>query len=422
MKKILIAGFGGREHALGWKLGQNKEVSEIIYAPGNARTVEGKGRNTFIDGTKKENFRSLFDLAVYENVNVVVVGPELPLADGIVDYFHSHGFTRIIGPASNQALLEGDKFYSYDINNQIGIPQAYSIKCFSVEEIRKAISRFEQPVLKYRWLAGGKGVRVYDSQRGAFNDLESFVKAFGNEVLVAERLFGEEFSVFGIADGKDFLPFPMSFQDHKRLLDGDKGCNTGGMGAYGPAPVASSQVVHEVSEKIMKPVVEKTGFRGFLYAGMMVTSEGLKVIEYNVRLGDPETQPLMMLMENDLYEILNNSLEGKLKDSKVRFKPGASVCVVLASKNYPYDYKTGLVIDGLDEISEDENLKIFHAGTKIEVGKILTNGGRVLGVTSYSPQGILPTQRLVYEIIPKIKVAGGFHYRKDIANNALESK
>ncbi len=421
MRKVLIPGAGGREHAIGWKLAQSDEVSEVIYAPGNAGTGKGvRGRNIPIDGSKKENFQALIDIVNEEDIDMVVVGPEQPLASGIVDFFNSRGYNRIFGPTAEQARLEADKFYSYALMEKLHIPQAESITCESLEEVYYAIEETEKPVLKHRWLAEGKGVRVYNSQEEALLDLGDFMKAFGGETLVAKRLYGEEFSVFSIADGKSVVPLEMAFQDHKPLLDDDKGPNTGGMGAYGPAPFVSSKLLRKITDEVLTPVVQQIGYQGFLYAGMIMTAEGPKVLEFNVRFGDPECQPAMMMLKSDLYPILSSALEGKLDHVKMEFNPGASCCVVLASQGYPKNYKKGLVISGLDDAEKVSGVKVFHAGTKLEKDQILTAGGRVLGVTAYSPNGIADAQKLAYESVSKISIPEGFHYRKDIANKALK--
>ena len=428
MNKVLIIGSGGREHALGLKLGQSDEVSKVIYAPGNGGTQEEKGRNVPIDGAKKDNFAVLVDLVESENIDMVVVGPEVPLADGIVDYFNlTKGYNRVFGPTHRASLLESDKFFSFDLMREVGIPQAKSVKCYSTEEAISAINeRATQDgiVIKARGLTAGKGVTVCDSRDHALAEIKEHTANYGPEVLIAERLFGQEFSVFGISDGSRVSPLEISIQDHKRLLDGDRGPNTGGMGAYGPAPVAPVKVVRHVADKIMTPLVQRmkeqgNEYRGFLYGGFIMTQEGPKVIEFNIRFGDPECQPAMMMLKSDLYKALSSSLDGKLDQVKMEFNPGASCCVVLASQGYPGDYKKGLAISGLDEANRIHGVKVFHAGTKIGDGQILTSGGRVLGVTGYSPNGIADAQRLAYEAAAKITVPGEFHYRRDIANKAL---
>ncbi|MGV8171473.1 MAG: phosphoribosylamine--glycine ligase [Candidatus Woesearchaeota archaeon] len=429
MDKVLIIGSGGREHALGWKLGQSPEVSHVIYAPGNAGTQEGKGRNINVDGSKKENFNILKDFIYQEKIDMVIVGPEAPLAEGIVDYLNSRGFDRVFGPTKNASLLESDKFYSHNLMTDLYIPRADSRKCYSTAEAIKAIkakSTKDGIVIKARGLTGGKGVTVCNSQRQALDEIINHAEKYGPEVLIAERLFGQEFSVFGISDGYNFAPLEISLQDHKSLLDGDKGSNTGGMGAYGPAPVASTEIIRYVSDDILTPIIREmkergNEYKGFLYGGFMMTRTGPKVIEFNIRFGDPECQPMMMMLKSDLYNVLSASFEGNLDKVKMEFNPGAACCVVLASKGYPESYKKGSVIIGLDEANMIHGVKVFHAGTTSFGNQVLTNGGRVLGVTGYSPEGIADAQRLAYDAVSKIQsVPEGFHYRTDIADKALK--
>lgn len=433
MGKILIIGSGGREHSLGWKISQSEEVSEVIYAPGNAGTQEGKGRNIAIDGTKKENFQTLAELIKSEKIDLTIVGPEAPLVEGIVDHLKSQGCHRIFGPTKEASRLEGDKFFSYDIMEKLRIPQARSIKCYTTEEAEKAIRKraaIDGIVIKARGLTAGKGVSVCDSEEQALKEIKQHTKNYGSEVLIAERLFGEEFSLFGISDGKKVYPIEISIQDHKRLLDKDRGPNTGGMGAYGPAPVAPARIIKYVTEKIMTPVVQEMAeigvpYQGFLYAGMMLTGKGPKVIEFNVRFGDPECQPAMMMIKSDLYKVLSQALEGKLEDINMEFNPGAACCVVLASKGYPKKKKYREVpIIGIEEANKVEGVKVFHAGTKLKDDSIVTSGGRVLGVTAYSPKGIFDAKKLAYQAAEKIKTYGflkipsKLHYRKDVADKA----
>ena len=401
MKKILIVGNGGREHAISWNLANDPNISKVVNIP------------------YRKNFAEVLNLIKKESVGLTIIGPEGPLADGIVDFLNSQGVRNVFGPTRKMARIESDKFYSYELMGELGIPQANSVRCVSVGEVEDAIKEFEEPVLKCRGLARGKGVRVYSSQEKARMDLSSFVKEFGEEILVAERLRGQEFSVFGIADGENVLPFDIAFQDHKPVYDGDKGPNTGGMGAYGPVEIAPKKLVNKIAEDILMPIVRKINYKGFIYAGMMLTDKGLKVIEFNARFGDPEAQPAMMMLENSLYSPIALSLEGKVCQAKLTFKEGASCCVVLASKGYPNFFQTGLPISGIDEAEEMQDVKIFHSATKFEDGKWLTDGGRVLGVTSYSEKGIEEAQRLAYEAVKKINVPGGFHYRTDIAGKVI---
>ena len=428
MKKVLVIGSGGREHALGWKLGQSDEVSEVLYAPGNAGTQEDKGRNVSLDGSKKDNFGAVESLIRDENIDMVVVGPEQPLADGLVDYLNSKGYDRVFGPTQRASQLESDKFFSFDLMRDVGIPQAESVKCYSTDEAIRAINDRTTSngiVIKARGLTGGKGVTVCDSRDQALGEIIGHSESYGSEVLIAERLYGQEFSIFGISDGARVSPIELSLQDHKPLFNGDKGPNTGGMGAYGPAPIASEEVVRNVANNVMTPLVQRmreqgNEYKGFVYGGFMMTEEGPKVIEFNIRFGDPECQPAMMMVRDGLYQPLSLALEGKLNEVDIGFNPGAASCVVLASQGYPGSYEKGLQIEGINEANSTDEVKVFHAGTKLDNGRILSSGGRVLGVTGYSPNGIADAQKLAYEAVSKIKVPGGFHYRKDIADKALK--
>jgi phosphoribosylamine--glycine ligase len=418
--KDLILGGGGREHALGWKISEDEGLSQMLYAPGNAGTAVGIGRNVAIDPTNKE---AVLELVKKEQPDQIYIGPEGPLANGMVDHLNRHGFDCVFGPTQESTRLESDKFFSFELMDALGIDQAESVKCVTLEEAVSAIKDLatEQGVVaKAPGLHGGKGVSVYGSKEEALAGIETHVKAYGPEVLIAERLFGQEVSIFGICDGSHVLPIELSLQDHKRQLDGDKGPNTGGMGAYGPVPIAPPEVVRQVAERIMAPVVQKMEYRGFLYAGMMMTKQGPKVLEFNARLGDPECQPAMMMLDGNLRQVITRALDGDVRGSYLKIKPGAACCVVLASKGYPGDFKKGLEISGINDAACcGPDVNIFHAGTKHENGKIVTSGGRVLGITAYSPQGIADAQQLAYQVASKISIPGGFQLRTDIAQRAI---
>lgn len=406
MDKILIIGRGGREDALEWKIAQSSDVSKVFR-------------------TKKENFSDLGKLVKDKKIDAVIVGPETPLVEGIVDYFNERGYNKIFGPTSEGARLESDKFYSYDLMEELGISQAESVKCFTQEEaIREINLRTNENgiVIKARGLKAGKGVGVYNSKEEAIADLKLHSEKYGQEVLIAERLFGQEFSVFGISDGKKVLPFEIAVQDHKRLLDGDLGPNTGGMGAYCPVSFVSRELIKKITDEIISPVVRKINYKGFIYAGMIMTEQGPKVIEFNARLGDPECQPLMIMIKSDFYKLISLALGGRLNEAQIEFNSGAACCVVLASQGYPDSelIKKGLPITGIEEAEKINGVKVFHAGTKFVDGKIITDGGRVLNVTAYSPNGILEARDLVYEAVSKINISGGFQFRKDIAHYAIE--
>ncbi len=436
MVNVMVIGSGGREHALGWSLAQDPNVEEVLYVPGNAGTAgEEKGRNIAIDGLKEENFPDLFKIIQSENVYLTVVGPEGPLADGLVDYLNKNGDDRVFGPSKLASALETDKFFSYDIMNDVGIPQAQSIKCFNTEEAIKAIKQMTTDkgiVIKARGLTEGKGVTICDTMEQALKEIRGHAEKYGPEVLVAERLVGQEVSVFAPSDGNVVVPLEISVQDHKPLLDGDRGPNTGGMGAYCPAPIASVNMVKRVADTIMTPVVQEMKSRGmlyegFMYAGMIMTEEGPKVLEFNIRMGDPEAQPAVMMLKDSLYKPLSYALGGNLNKVNIGFKLGASCCVVMASKGYPEDPKKGFEIGGLEEASELEGVKVFHAGTGLDDrGRIIATGGRVLGVTAYSA-GLRGAQQLAYDavnIIDKATTALNnkpvFYYRRDIGAKAFQ--
>jgi phosphoribosylamine--glycine ligase len=435
-EKILIIGSGGREHALGWSIAQDSNVEEVIYAKGNPGTsYDKKCANIELDAAKKDNFARLADIVEKENINAIVVGPEQPLVDGIVDFFNGKGYKNIFGPTSAASMIESDKFFSYDLMRDAGIPQARSInitKTGDAERLLSMVNFNKGIVIKARGLTAGKGVYVCDSAKEARKKLKEHAAAYGPEVIIAERLFGQEFSVFGISDGERVVPLEMSVQDHKPLLDGDKGPNTGGMGAYGPVPIADAAVVRKVAEKMMTPAVQqmkKNGveYKGFLYAAVIMTDKGPKILEYNCRFGDPEAQPSVMMLKNGLYQPIKSALEGKLDEIKVEFRPGASCCVVMASDGYPGSYEKGLKIGGLEKVAKLQDVKVFHAGTGFREGAIITAGGRVLGITAYSSEGIEKAQEKAYEAVKIIDEATTqlngkkvLIYRNDIASKALK--
>lgn len=428
MDKVLIIGYYSREHAMGWSIAKSDNVSEVLFAPGNAGTEEGKCRNIPIDGTKKENFRMLADFIEAEKVGLVVVGPDKPLAEGVVDYLKSKTGCRVFGCTKAASQLEWDKFLSYDIMESLGIPQANSVKCYTTEEAIKAIKERATKdgiVIKARGLTAGKGVSVCDSKEQALLEIIRHANEYGSEVLIAERFFGQEFSIFGISNGNWVLPFEIAFQDKKRLLDRDKGPNTGGMGAYGPVPVAPIGVVRYVAESIMTPVVQEmkrrgAEYQGFMYAGMIMTKEGPKVLEFNARFGDPEAQPAMMMLRQSLYEPLALTLEEKLDEAKIELKPGAACCVVLATQAYPGKQKEALPISGLEDAAKIDGVKVFHYRTKRQNNVVLTSDGRVLGVTGYSDKGIQDASVLTYTASKKLTIPGDFRYRTDLTESVSE--
>ncbi len=420
--KVLVVGSGGREHALAWKLAQSGKVSKVYGAPGNPGIAQ-IGQCIDIPVTE---IKALADFAEKEGIDLTVVGPEAPLVAGIVDEFESRGL-KIFGPSKQAARLEGSKAFAKEMMKKYGVPTA-DFKVFSdPEEAKRYVEEKGAPiVVKADGLAAGKGVVVAKSVEEAIEAIERIMveKVFGSagdKVVIEDCLFGEEASYLVITDGERFIPLATA-QDHKAVFDGDKGPNTGGMGAYSPAPVLSEELEREVQERVIKPILEgmrKEGhpFKGVLYAGLMVTDEGVKVLEFNVRFGDPEAQAILRRLDSDLFEVCMSVSEGKLVD-ELKWNPETSICVVLASKGYPGKYEKGKVITGIEEAEKIPTVVVFHAGTKIENGKLVTNGGRVLNVTALG-KDIFEARERVYRAVEKIYFEG-MHYRKDIGLKAIK--
>jgi len=419
---ILIIGGGGREHAIGWKLNQSPQVNTIYFAPGNGGTSQ-IGKN--IDLTE---IGDLVTFAKNNDIGLTVVGLEVPLAQGIVDTFHRHGL-RIFGPSKMAARLETSKAWAVEFmqRHQIPCPESYIFS--DVEKAKEHIkdSSWSSFVIKADGLAAGKGVVLASSKVKATKAVESMMisKAFGDaggKILIQEKLVGYEVSIIAVADGKTAVKMVPS-QDHKRSYDGDRGPNTGGMGAYAPVGKADAAFLKSVDETILEPLMngmreEGYPYVGAIYPGIMVTKNGPKVLEFNARFGDPETQPQLMLLESDLLEILEACVEGTLSSELVQFKSGATMCVILASKGYPGPYKTGSVIHGLDTIS-NLDIQIFHAGTRKVGDDIVTDGGRVLAVTSYGST-LQEARDHVYSAIGTDGVYfDEMEFRKDIAWQGL---
>jgi phosphoribosylamine--glycine ligase len=421
--KILVIGGGGREHALVWKIAQSPSVRKIFCAPGNAGISQLAQCLAF----SPEDVERLAAWADQEKIDLTVVGPEAPLTLGIVDAFEARGL-RIFGPSRMAAEIEGSKVFAKELMEKYGIPSA-EFKTFS--DPAEAVGYLKQMgpplVVKADGLAAGKGVILCSTvdEAQAAVDLIMVKKAFGaagDRVIVEERLEGEEASFLAFTDGKSIVPLPTS-QDHKPVFDGDQGPNTGGMGAYSPAPVVTEKVHRQVMEEIMFPTVqgmtrEGRAYRGVLYAGLMIRNEKAKVLEFNARFGDPETQPLLMRMKSDLIPVLEGTATGQLADLKVEWEDRPTVCVVMASGGYPGSYEKGKEILGLEAAAGVAETCIFHAGTAMKDGKVLTAGGRVLGVTALG-KGIREAIDRAYEAVKKISWEG-VHYRKDIGQKALK--
>ncbi len=421
--KVLVVGKGGREHAIAWKVAQSPLVKEVYIAPGNAGT-EKVGKNVPISATDVEN---LLKFAKEEKIDLTIVGPEDPLAKGIVDAFQKEGL-KIFGPDSRGAQLEASKVFAKNFMAKYGVPTARYGTFEDPERAKEFIKTLgNKVVVKADGLAAGKGAFVCQSQEEALKVVDDLmVKGIlgeaGKRVVVEEFLEGEEASYMVMVDGTDYVPLPTS-QDHKRLLEGDRGPNTGGMGAYSPTPVIDEEtekrIREEVIERTLKGLAEEgIHYRGFLYAGLMLTKEGPKVLEFNVRLGDPEAQPILTRIESDLVEHVMNILEGNIKGVEIKVSPKWALGVVIASKGYPQKPETGKVIEGLEEAEKLPGVVVFHAGTKREGDKILTAGGRVLTVVGLGDT-LKEAKEKAYEGVSKIHFEG-MYYRRDIGDKAFK--
>ncbi len=422
--KVLVIGGGGREHALVWKLSQSRQVDRIYCAPGNAGISE---LAECIDISPLDSGR-LLDFVKYEWIDLTVVGPEEPLSRGIADAFEKEG-RAVIGPVSSAARVESSKAFAKDFMRRMGIPTAEYRVCSSYLQAEDYVRLKGAPlVVKADGLAGGKGVFVCGTVEEAVDALRLIMKekAFGpagDRVVVEQCLTGEEASFMAFTDGQTIRPMPSS-QDHKRVFDGDEGPNTGGMGAYSPAPVVTPEVESLIMEKIMRPAIkgfaqEGIKYKGVLYAGVMIKNGLPSVLEFNCRMGDPETQPVLMRLETDIVDIALAIAGGRLKDIDLRWNEDPAVCVVLASNGYPGKYEKGKLISGLEDVKGIEGVMVFHAGTAFADGSLITSGGRVLGVTATGAD-IRQARDRAYEAIGKIRF-DGMHYRKDIAQRAIKA-
>ncbi len=423
--KILVIGNGGREHALAWKIAQSPLVNEVLVAPGNAGTaLETKCRNVSVAA---DDLDGLLALATDEAVDLTVVGPEAPLALGIVDRFNQQGL-KCFGPSAQAAQLESSKAFSKEFMQRHAIPTARYQTVTTVEAGLAFIETLGLPaVIKADGLAAGKGVVIAQSEQQAKDTLEDMLSgnAFGDaghRVVIEECLIGEEASFIVMASGEAVLPLATS-QDHKRRDNNDQGPNTGGMGAYSPAPVVTPELNQAIMESVIRPTVaglqaEGMPFCGFLYAGIMVTKEGPKVLEFNVRFGDPETQPILMRLQSDLVPLLLAALDGTLDDQSATWDPRTALGVVMAAGGYPGDYSKGHPINGLDASFSDE-VKVFHAGTALsDDNQVITSGGRVLCLVALG-EDAKTAQAKAYQGLQSISFDGGF-YRTDIGQRAID--
>ena len=417
--RVLVIGSGGREHALVWKIKQSPKVEKIFCAPGNAGTSE------FADNIPiaADDIEGLLQFAMKKEIGLTVVGPEQPLVMGIVDRFEVKGL-RIFGPSASAAELEGSKSFSKDIMQKYGLPTAEYKIFTSAESATKYIQAKNCPlVVKANGLAAGKGVLLCRSSREALVAVDTIMRQrlfgeAGDQIVVEEFLEGQEISVLAFSDGQTVLLMD-SAQDHKAVYDGDIGPNTGGMGAYSPAPVFTEIMQQKVRDKIMLPMVramqqEGRTYKGILYAGLMLTKTGPQILEFNARFGDPETQPLMVRMETDIIPLFEACIDGTLGQCQVNWRNKSSVCVVMTAEGYPGTYQKGEIISGLQNANSTPEVVVFHAGTKEQDGKVLTNGGRVLGVTATGANTESAIQR-AYDAVGKVNWRG-VHYRKDIGS------
>ncbi len=421
--KVLVIGGGGREHAIVWKLSQSRHVDKIYCCPGNA----GISELAECIGINQNDFKAILDFVKYEWIDLTIVGPEDPLSKGIVDVFAKEG-RKIVGPDQAAAQLESSKVFCKDLLKKYGIPSAEYKVFTSYIHAEDYIKIKGAPiVIKAEGLAAGKGVFIASTMDEARNALKIIMKekAFGdagNRVVVEECLAGEEASYMVFTDGKTILPM-VSSQDHKRIFDDDKGLNTGGMGAYSPAPVVTDGLENVIRERIMTPTVnalksEGMNYKGILYAGLMIDQGRPKVLEFNCRLGDPETQPVLVRLETDFMEIARAIAEERLHEISISWKKDPAVCVVVSSEGYPGTYRKGDTITGIKQANDLEGTYVFHAGTAYNEDRLVTSGGRVLGVTATGIT-ISDAQKKAYEAVDKIHFKG-MHYRKDIADRAVK--
>lgn len=419
--KVLVVGSGGREHALCWKIAQRPDT-EVYVAPGNIGMVDVA---TLVN-IKVDDIAGLVDFAKAEEIDLTVVGPELPLTLGIVDAFQEAGLA-CFGPNKAAAKLEGSKAFSKELMKKYGIPTAAFDTFTDVDKAKAFVDEIGVPcVVKADGLAAGKGVIICMTREEADKAIEDMLTdhAFGDAsatIVIEEYMVGPEVSVLAFADGKTVLPM-VSAQDHKRIFDGDKGPNTGGMGAYSPAPVYTEALSAEVNKTIIEPTIaamaaEGTPFTGILYTGLMLTEKGPRVLEYNVRFGDPETQPIMVRMKSDIVALFQACVDGKLDEATLEWHDEAAVCVIMASGGYPASSEKGVPIYGLDDIAAEEAI-VFHSGTAEKDGEIVTNGGRVLGVTAKDAT-IKGAIDKAYAAVEKINF-DHMQFRRDIGARALQ--
>jgi phosphoribosylamine--glycine ligase len=420
--KVLILGSGGREHALAWAVKKSERVNEVVCAPGNG----GMERIARCVPADLNNLDSMIAVASSERPDLTIVGPELPLSLGIVDALRALGY-RVFGPTREAAMLETSKGFAKRFLQRHNIPTANYAVCASPAELEKAVDIFHPPiVVKADGLASGKGVIICQSHRSAVEAAASLLTgsllgSAERQIVLEEFLEGEEISFLCLTDGNSVAPL-VPAQDHKRIGEGDTGPNTGGMGVYSTDTMLDSGMTEWILHHIAQPTVqgmaaEETPFMGVLYCGLMMTARGPQVLEFNARFGDPETQAILLRLDSDLVDAIEACVDGKLSATQLRWSPGASACVVASSAGYPGPYKTGFLITGLDAAARIPGVEIFHAGTAMVGGKIVTSGGRVLGATASAPS-LEEALECAYQAIGEIQFEG-IYYRRDIGYRAL---
>ena len=430
--KILIFGSGGREHALAWAVKKSARVTELVCAPGNGG-MAGLGTDEVkvrLAPVSLSDLDGMIQVAVAEQADLTIVGPELPLSLGLVDALQLRGL-KVFGPSQAAAMLESSKSFAKRFLQRHQIPTANYAVCTSSEDVEKAIEFFHAPiVVKADGLAAGKGVVICQSRRAALEAAHGLFsgKLLGikdgageQQLVIEEFLLGEEVSFLCLSDGKHIVPL-VPAQDHKRIGEGDTGPNTGGMGVYSTDAILEPEMQEWVMHHIARPTIagmasEETPFVGVLYIGLMMTARGPQVLEFNARFGDPETQAIMMRLESDLLEALEACVEGRLSETEFKWKPGASACVIASSGGYPGSYQTGFEITGLDEVAKMPEVQVFHSGTSFSGGKVLTSGGRVLGVTA-AGDTLAEALDKAYKAVGKIQFEGKY-FRRDIGHRAL---
>jgi phosphoribosylamine--glycine ligase len=423
--KVLVIGKGGREHALVWKIAQSPRVTQVYCAPGNAGTEE-EATNVPIEPSE---FERLINFCRKESIELTVVGPEDPLAAGIVDAFQNAGL-RIFGPSKEAARLEASKVFAKQLMRNADVPTSEFRICDHPDPARTYITTREYPVVvKADGLAAGKGVIVCANTEEALAAIdrimvrEEFGLAAGRQVVIEKRLEGQELSILALVSGRAIVPLQPT-QDHKAAFDNDEGPNTGGMGAYCPAPLGTPELLQDIEQHVLVPTVHalkrsRKPFRGVLYAGIMITNQGPRVLEFNCRFGDPETQTLLVRLKTDLMDLIDAVVDGQLdefSEDRLVWDLRPSVCVVIASQGYPGSYAKGKVITGLEEAARLSDVKVFHAGTRRENGLVVTDGGRVLGITALGDT-VDDARQKAYEAVSQIHFPGMF-FRKDIGSKA----